>query len=648
MYHSKIIFTQSPFLELPVKTNLTCTRKMVKLNKKSKRQTTRLRAKIEKKVREHKRKQKRDSKKHPTKKRKDPGVPNSLPFKENILKEAEDRKRQLEEERQKQKERRKKEKQKMLDKKRGLDGMVKDALKRANDFEKKQNSKGPSDQMKSKKVESSLKTFYKEFRKVVDAADVVLEVLDARDPLGSRCQQMEEAVIGAGTNKRLVLILNKIDLVPKENVEAWLKYLKNQYPVIAFKASTQTQNENLGRKKLEFQKANEDLIKTSSCLGADTLMKLLGNYCRSKDIKTVIRVGVVGLPNTGKSSIINSLKRGKACSVGATPGITKQMQEVQLDKHIRLLDSPGVVMATDKSDTSVILRNCVQLESLQDPTTPVEAILRRCNKQQMMLHYCITEYKDVNEFLSLLAVRLGRLKKGGVPDVTRAARTVLQHWNMGKINYYTHPPEKSESQVSSEIVTQMGKEFDMDSLLSDQQKIIDTLDKKSTKHMLVESMGPAKVVMNVEDVNKVTMETGDDDNEEEEDDDEEEEDDDEEMDEVESEEEEQSGEEMEGDEDEEMETVTVSLPKSAPRSRKNTDSSTTSSKTSTTASTKSSNLNPGLPQLNKAKKMDFKKMKKQRRRRDRVAGELSDALTSAFSMDNNDAGGDSYNFDEHF
>jgi ribosome biogenesis GTPase A len=49
---------------------------------------------------------------------------------------------------------------------------------------------------------------------------------------------------------------------------------------------------------------------------------------------------------------------------------------------------------------------------------------------QMMLHYCITEYKDVNEFLSLLAVRLGRLKKGGVPDVTRAARTVLQHWNM--------------------------------------------------------------------------------------------------------------------------------------------------------------------------------------------------------------------------
>lgn len=577
-------------------------------------------------------------------------MPNSLPFKENILKEAEDRKRQLEEERQKQKERRKQERQKLLDKKRSLDSMVKDAQKRANDFDKKQAQKGSSDQLKGKKVETSLRAFYKEFRKVVDAADVILEVLDARDPLGSRCQQMEEAVIGAGTNKRLVLILNKIDLVPKENVEAWLKYLKNQYPVVAFKASTQAQNENLGRKKLEFQKANEDLIRTSSCLGADTLMKLLSNYCRNKDIKTVIRVGVVGLPNTGKSSIINSLKRGKACNVGATPGVTKQMQEVQLDKHIRLLDSPGVVMATEKSDTSVVLRNCVKLENLEDAVGPVEAILKRCNKQQMMLHYCITEYKDVHEFLSLLARRLGRLKKGGVPDVNRAAKTVLQHWNMGRINYYTHPPEQTETHVSSEIVTQMGKEFDIDSLLSDQQKIIDSLEQTSTKHMLVESMGPANVIMTAEDVDKVSMETGADNNEEEEGDEDDDDDDDEEMQEADSDEAE-SVEEMEADQEEEMGSVTVSLPSSAPRSRTSTESSSGTLQKSGASTKKSEKLNAGLPQLNKAKKMDFKKMKKQRRRRDRVAGELSDALSSAFSLgeqDSENKGEDSYRFDEHF
>ena len=81
---------------------------------------------------------------------------------------------------------------------------------------------------------------------VVEAADVILEVLDARDPLGTRCPQMEEAV-KAQPGKRLVLVLNKADLVPRDNLEKWLKYLRNEYPTVVFKSSTQSQNKNLGR-----------------------------------------------------------------------------------------------------------------------------------------------------------------------------------------------------------------------------------------------------------------------------------------------------------------------------------------------------------------------------------------------------------------
>lgn len=120
----------------------------------------------------------------------------------------------------------------------------------------------------------------------------------------------------------------------------WIKYLRNELPTVAFKASTQTQATRLGRGKKKFYK-NTEPEKTSKCLGADTLMELLGNYARNKGIKTAIRVGVVGtvnsiitfyallnsvskgLPNVGKSSIINSLKRSKSCSVGAVPGVTK-------------------------------------------------------------------------------------------------------------------------------------------------------------------------------------------------------------------------------------------------------------------------------------------------------------------------------------
>ncbi|KAL3853421.1 hypothetical protein ACJMK2_016960 [Sinanodonta woodiana] len=495
--------------------------------KKSKRQTTKRRAKIEKKVRDHKKKQKKEARKHPNKiKRKDPGIPNSLPFKEAILKEAEDRKRRIEEEREKQKEKRKKDREKLLNKKRNLDNLVKDALKKTAEYEKKKGAQKKTENFTAgKNVESSLKAYYKEFRKVVDASDVILEVLDARDPLGSRCLEMEQAILSASTNKRLVLILNKIDLVPRENVEAWLKHLKNEFPTLAFKASTQTQSDHL-------------------------------------------------------------------------------------------------------------------LETLDDPVTPVEAILKRCSKQQMILHYGIPQYKDVNEFLALLAIRFGRLKKGGVPDVNRAAKAVLQDWNGGKITYFTHPPEQTSlpTHISAELVTQMGKEFEIDDIQKDQEKILESLKPMSSRHMLVESTGQTSVVMEESDIpvemqNEVKGE--------------------EEVDEEMSEED-KSGDEgngvekMEEEGIKELANVTVSVPASGNRSR-TTSENKSSSRVNSKKVVDPAALEGGLPQLNKAKKKDFKKMKKERRRRDKVAGDLSDALTQAFGSGGIDGqDGEDYNFAEHF
>ena len=87
----------------------------------------------------------------------------------------------------------------------------------------------------------------------------------------------------------------------------------------------------------------------STAVGTENLLNVLKNYARvegDKKSKQLITVGVVGFPNVGKSSLINSLKRSKAAATGNTPGVTKAMQEIQLDKNIVLIDSPGVVLST--------------------------------------------------------------------------------------------------------------------------------------------------------------------------------------------------------------------------------------------------------------------------------------------------------------
>lgn len=452
------------------------------LKKASKRMTCSKKYRIEKNVRAHNRKQRRDAKKRAAagkvkQIRNDPGIPNSAPFKEEILRDAQLRKQRAEEERLRQKEARRAQ----VDKRRNLDTFQQDVLKRQKDFEKKsaimkEISKNPSLNLLGS--ETSRKAYYKEFKKVIDNSDVVIEVLDARDPLGCRCLEVEKTILESGPNKKLVLLLNKIDLVPKENVEQWLKYLRCEYPTVAFKASTQSQKDNLIQCKVPLKQLNQILLSTTSqCVGATSLMKLLTNYCRHNDIETSITVGVVGFPNVGKSSVINSLKRAKACGVGATPGFTKTTKEVLINKKIKIIDSPGIVMAKGNNNAAVILRNCVKVETIEDPVTPVDAILSRCNKNQMMMRYNIGDYSDTTEFLTLLARKHGKLGKGGKPRLNIAAKSILNDWNSGRIKYYTHPPLRNDSDneahTTARIVSGLGKEFDWESLEADNIKSLE-------------------------------------------------------------------------------------------------------------------------------------------------------------------------------
>jgi nuclear GTP-binding protein len=448
------------------------------LKKPSRRKSCKKRYKIEKKVKDHNRKLKKEEKKKGPKKlgQKLISIPNKCPFKEDLLNEAEKRRAQLDTDRKDQK----------VQKKAIKVTTKKQTATKANKKPEEPAFSSPSDYVVSSTDllsgsgddqanltnQKHMKVFSGEVRKTIELADVVIEVLDARDPLGSRSRAIEELVIRSG--KRIVLLLNKIDLVPKENVAKWIAYLRTQLPTIAFKASTQEQNQKLGR----YVSANLGSF-SSKCMGASLVMKLLGNYCRNKDIKTSIRVGVVGFPNVGKSSVINSLKRKKSCPAGSVPGLTRQMQEIELDKHIRLIDSPGVVLASkeDFDVTELALKNAVRVETLPDPSLAVNAILRRCSVKVLMMHYSIPEFNDCDQFLAYMSRKLGRMKKGGRPDLNAAAKHILNDWNSGKLRYYTEPPEEPNENMnqilSSEVLSSFSKEFDLDTIDGQVKTMID-------------------------------------------------------------------------------------------------------------------------------------------------------------------------------
>ncbi len=273
--------------------------------------------------------------------------------------------------------------------------------------------------------EQTRRAFFKHIKVLMEKADILLVVLDARDPLACRAPAVEALALSLEPPKRVVLVLNKIDLVPPEVARAWLAYLRKDFPTVAFKASTQQQREHLssrgGAAVNKATEAGEAPVGTGAA-GADTLLQLIKNYSRSHDIKTAVTVGVIGYPNVGKSSIINSLKRSRAVGVSSTPGFTRTLQEVSLDAKITLIDCPGIIFDDDNGSASafgsadsgagLLLRNCISVDSVEDPEGAVDAILRRCAPAKLVALYGISLYDSTSDFLRLIATKRGKLSKG--------------------------------------------------------------------------------------------------------------------------------------------------------------------------------------------------------------------------------------------
>lgn len=308
----------------------------------------------------------------------------------------------------------------------------------------------------------SQQNYVRTMHRVIQDSDVVIFVLDARDPEGCRCPTVEAEIRKRELEgKKFIFLLNKTDLVPKSNSEAWLRYLRHIAPTVAFRASTQEQRDNISSK-------------TSSAL-----LRLLKSF---KQPSRTLVVGVIGYPNVGKSSVINSLKRSKVCAVGAEPGWTKDMQTIQVERGIKLLDSPGIIFDPDGANSqSLALRNVLKTSDLADPVSVAEMVFQRVTSEEMCKQYKLPQQNSPNfqQFLVQLAMVSGRLLKAGIPDVENAARSIIQDWNSNKLPFLSEPPKLHESSLpgplegardvgDSKIITGgFAPAFDLEGLLCD-------------------------------------------------------------------------------------------------------------------------------------------------------------------------------------
>jgi hypothetical protein len=249
-------------------------------------------------------------------------------------------------------------------------------------------------------------------KKLVGISDIILEVLDARFVDDTRNKEIEDMIKKHG--KKIIYVLNKSDLLDKPKIKQLKQKLEveNMLPY-AFVSSTlrKGKRELLGRIKAQVK-------------------KLAPGYERKQ-------VGVIGYPNTGKSSLINYLTGRSSAATSARAGFTKGIQKIRLTKEILMIDSPGNIPEKKYSHRELgkiaahTLVGARGYSEVKDPEFIVNHIIKQY--PGVLEKYYSVHAKDFDDFLEQVGKKKNFLLKGGVVDSDRTARFILREWQEGKI-----------------------------------------------------------------------------------------------------------------------------------------------------------------------------------------------------------------------
>lgn len=256
-------------------------------------------------------------------------------------------------------------------------------------------------------------------REVVDEADIVVEVVDARDPIGTRNRKLERLILEEG--KPLLIVMNKADLVPKEWAEEYKR--KSEIPVVFISAR---ERKGTGILRREIKKLAKPLL----------------------DEKERVKVALIGYPNVGKSTIINTLKGKRAVGTAPIPGYTKGKQLIRLSKKIWLLDSPGVIPIDDFDE--LVIRGGFPADKIEEPVKPAVKLIGRIletRKEAITEKFGIDKFESEEDILRKIGERRGLIKAGGEVDIEETARWFLREWQTGRFTLFGSEEERERDFV---------------------------------------------------------------------------------------------------------------------------------------------------------------------------------------------------------
>jgi len=255
---------------------------------------------------------------------------------------------------------------------------------------------------------------------VVNSSDIVLEILDARFIDETRNKEIEERI--TKQNKKIIYVLNKIDLVSLGELHKKIE-LENLRPYILFSCKERKGLRELrNRIKIEAKR----ILKDKRDLPSD--FKYLH----------LAYVGVIGYPNTGKSSVINMLMGKTVAPSSPIAGFTKGMQKLKLSENIMLLDTPGIIPREENSQVytaDLKKHGIIGVETWQKVRQPDMIVIAIMQEYPGVLekHYNIEAKGDADVLIQELGRQKHFLKKGGIIDSDRTSRLIVKDWQAGKI-----------------------------------------------------------------------------------------------------------------------------------------------------------------------------------------------------------------------